>query len=101
MRLSVRCILCSVFPQRRDSMLIRRRHNDEGPARTPIPTQVVSNGEYYPLPKTPAQRQVDERLNDYADRCGRKLGLSRRAFFRSACGMAAAMVAMNEVFGAL
>ena len=81
-------------------MLIRTEHDDDSPARPPIPTQVVSNGEYYPLPKTRAQRQVDERLTEYADRFGRKLGLSRRAFLRSACGMAAAMVAMNDVFGA-
>ena len=30
---------------------------------------------------------------------GRRLGLDRRQFFRSACGMAAAFVAMNEVYG--
>ena len=72
----------------------------EGPARPPIPTQVVSNGEYYPLPKTLQQRQIDERLAEYADRFGRKLGLTRRAFLRTACGMAAAMLIMDEVFAA-
>jgi len=77
-----------------------RRCDDDGPARPPIPTQVVSNGEYYPLPKTGPQRQIDERLTELAERYGRKLGLSRRAFLRTTCGVAAALLAMDEVFAA-
>ncbi|MBI3875504.1 MAG: amidohydrolase family protein, partial [Verrucomicrobia bacterium] len=79
-------------------MQIRVTHDSDEAPRPPMPTQVVSNGEYYPLPKTAAQRQVDERLADYADRFGRKMGMSRRAFLRSACGMAAAMLSINDVF---
>lgn len=65
----------------------------------PVPTQVVSNEEYYPLPQTPKQREVEHRLTDMADRTARKLGMDRRQFLRSSCGMATAFVAMNQVFG--
>jgi predicted TIM-barrel fold metal-dependent hydrolase len=34
-----------------------------------------------------------------ADRNAKRLGVSRRAFLRSSCGMAAAMLCFNEVFG--
>ena len=68
---------------------------------SPVPMQMVSNGEFNPLPQTADQRKVEGRLKDLADETGRKLGLDRRQFLRSSCGMAAAFVAMNEVFGPL
>ncbi|MBV8590231.1 MAG: amidohydrolase family protein [Acetobacteraceae bacterium] len=64
-----------------------------------VPTQMISNGEFTPLPQTPRQRKVEDRLKDLADTTSRRLGMDRRQFLRSACGMAAAFVAMNEVFG--
>jgi predicted TIM-barrel fold metal-dependent hydrolase len=70
-----------------------------GGFRSPVPTQIVSNGEFNPLPQTPQQRQVEARLNALADAHGTRQGLDRRQFLRTACGMAAAFVAMNEVFG--
>ena len=67
--------------------------------RTPIPTQVVASDEYMPLPQNAQQREVQARLDAMADEFGRKQGLSRRRFFQSAAGMAAAFVAMNETYG--
>jgi uncharacterized protein len=67
----------------------------------PVPTQMVSNGEFNPLPQTPAQRAVEARIGEIADTNGRRLGQDRRGFLRSACGMAASFVAMNQVFGPL
>src|SRR5919202_1903667 len=67
--------------------------------RSPVPTQIVSNGEFNPLPQTKRQRQVEERIKAIADSVAPKLGLDRRQFLRTGCGMAAAFVAMNEVFG--
>ncbi|HXM80633.1 MAG TPA: amidohydrolase family protein [Burkholderiales bacterium] len=73
---------------------------DEADAmRSPIPTQVVSNGEYLPFPQTLQQRQVEARIAELAGYASRKLGTSRRRFLASAGGMAAAFLAMNEVFG--
>ena len=60
---------------------------------------MVSNGEFNPLPQSADQRKVEGRLKDIADETGRRLGLDRRQFLRTTCGMAAAFVAMNEVYG--
>lgn len=60
---------------------------------------MVSNGESNPLPQTPQQRKVEARIKELADTNGRRLGLDRRSFLRSASGMATAFVAMNDVFG--
>ncbi|MDY6848473.1 MAG: hypothetical protein AB7F20_14295 [Geoalkalibacter sp.] len=46
-------------------------------------------------------RQVENRLFELADHLGAQLGLDRRRFLRSSCGMAAAFMAMNSVFGPL
>jgi predicted TIM-barrel fold metal-dependent hydrolase len=69
--------------------------------KSPIPTQIVSNGEFNPLPQTRDQRRVEARIRELADELGPRHGMSRRDFFASAAGMAAAFLAMNEVFGSL
>jgi hypothetical protein len=66
-----------------------------------VPTQIVSSEEYFPTPQTAAQREVEARLKALGDELGGRQGVSRRAFFRTAAGMAAAYVAMNEVYGPL
>ena len=67
--------------------------------RSPVPTQVVSNGEYVPIAQTTKQRQVEELIKEFADKQARRLGMDRRQFLRTAAGMATAFVAMNQVFG--
>ncbi len=69
--------------------------------RSPVPTQIVSNGEFNPLPQTREQRQVEARIKALADDLAPRHGLDRRRFLASAAGMAAAFLAMNEVFGPL
>jgi predicted TIM-barrel fold metal-dependent hydrolase len=69
--------------------------------RSPVPTQIISNGEFNPLPQTPQQQQVETRLKALADQYGAKQGLNRRQFLRTSSGMAAAFLAMNSVFGPL
>ncbi|MFE0756207.1 amidohydrolase family protein [Inquilinus sp. NPDC058860] len=71
------------------------------PHRTPIPTQIVSSDEYTPPPQSERQKEVEARLLAMADELGGRRGLSRRAFFQSAAGMAAGFVALNETFGAV
>ena len=68
---------------------------------SPVPTQIVSNGEFNPLPQTREQQRVETRIKDMADELGRKHGMGRRQFLASSAGMAAAFLAMNEVFGPL
>ena len=68
-------------------------------APTPIPTQIVSNGEYFPPSQSETQKRVERRILELADDNGKRLGLSRRQFMQTGCGMAAAFLAMNEVYG--
>ena len=67
--------------------------------QSPVPTRMVSNGEYMPIPQTEKQKRVEARIKELADSAAKKLGVSRRKFLVSTGGMAAAFLAMNEVFG--
>ena len=67
----------------------------------PIPTQCVSSDEFMPVPQTLQQRRVEARLKDVGAELARRQGMTRRRFFGTAAGMAAAFLAMNEVYGAL
>ncbi len=84
-------------PAEMDRLLPAETHAFRGP----VPTQIVSSEEYFPSPQTPQQREVEARVKALGDELGRRRGLSRRGFFRTAAGMAAAYVAMNEVYGPL
>ena len=68
-------------------------------AATPIPTQIVSNGEYLPPKQSETQKRVERRILELADENAKKLGLSRRQFMATGCGMAAAFLAMKEIYG--
>jgi hypothetical protein len=47
----------------------------------PLPTRLVSNEEFPPLPQTAAQRDVEDRILAEAGRLAPRLGLSRRRRF--------------------
>jgi len=66
---------------------------------SPVPTRVISNGEYMPPPQSDNQKKVEARLKELADGAAKKLGISRRKFLGTAGGTAAAFIAMNDVFG--
>lgn len=68
---------------------------------SPIPTQIVSSDEFLPVSQTARQRAVEARLGAWVDDLARHQGTTRRSFLRSAAGMAAAFVAMNQVYGPL
>jgi predicted TIM-barrel fold metal-dependent hydrolase len=65
----------------------------------PVPTQVISNQEYLPIPQTQQQRRLEREIIAGSQRQARHLGMDRRQFMRSSCGMALAFAAMNTVFG--
>src|SRR5438093_1070268 len=69
------------------------------PLRAPIPTRMISNGEYMPVPQTESQKRVEARVEELAGDASRRLGISRRKFLHGSGGMAATLLAMNEVFG--
>lgn len=68
-------------------------------APPPIPARIVSNEEFIPPPQSPQQKEYEARLAQISDRAARRQGLSRRAFLRTGSGMAAAFMALNQVFG--
>src|SRR5262245_18216644 len=65
----------------------------------PIPTRLVSNEEFPPIPQTREQRRVEERILADADQRSQRLALSRRQFLSRVTGMPAPLLAMNSVFG--
>src|ERR671935_1301043 len=68
-------------------------------APSPIPTRIASNEEFIPPPPSPQQREFEARLKEISEREAKRQGLSRRDFLRTGSGMAAALWALNEVFG--
>ena len=69
--------------------------------RSPIPTQHVSSDEFMPSPQTRDQQRVEARIKDLGGELSRRQGMSRRRFLATASGMAAAFLAMNEVYGSV
>jgi predicted TIM-barrel fold metal-dependent hydrolase len=67
--------------------------------RSPIPTQMISNGEFMPLPQTREQREVERRLAAVAGENAGRLGLTREQYLRTRSAMTAAFGAMNDVHG--
>jgi uncharacterized protein len=74
---------------------------EEHAFRSPIPTQYVSSDEFMPAAQTAKQREFEARVKVYGSELALKQGVSRRKFFKTAAGMAAAFVAMNDTYGPL
>ncbi|MEZ4600995.1 MAG: amidohydrolase family protein [Syntrophotaleaceae bacterium] len=66
----------------------------------PWPTRIRPEGAAGEM-QTPRMRKVEAHLHNLADCCGPPLGMDRRQFLRSSCGLAAAFLSMNAVFGPL
>lgn len=65
----------------------------------PIPTRMITNGEFMPIPQTPEQKAVERELTALATTHARSNAMDRRSFLASAAGMTTAFVALNNVFG--
>ena len=68
---------------------------------SPIPVQSVSSDEFMPAPQSSKQAEFEARVKESGARMAKRLGISRRRFFQSAAGMAAAFLAMNDTYGPL
>lgn len=66
---------------------------------TPIPTRIISNGEYDPIPQTPHQRRVEAAIKDIASIVGREKKMSRRDVLQSTSAIAIGLLSLNKVFG--
>jgi predicted TIM-barrel fold metal-dependent hydrolase len=67
----------------------------------PIPARIASNEEFIPPPPSPQQLEYQTRVLEIGARAAKRQGRTRRDFFRTGSGMAAALMAMNQVFGDL
>src|SRR5262245_54031767 len=77
----------------------KKTDDDDQLIGLPIPTQFISNGEFWPFPQTAKQKTVERLIIEMTDERARKLGWSRRRFLSSAAGMATALMAINIVSG--
>jgi uncharacterized protein len=63
--------------------------------RLPIKLDSTSNGEFLPVPLSPANRLANQLAQEAASRNARRLALGRREFLVSACGAASTLLAFN------
>ena len=66
--------------------------------RSPIPVQFVSSDEYMPSPQSAQQKEFEARIKEMGAKLAKKHNMTRRRFFKTACGMAAAFAAMRQEF---
>lgn len=74
------------------------RHNDHDPdgTRLPIKIDTTSNGEFVPVPLSPANRLGNRTALDSATTNARRVGRNRRDFLISGCGAATTLLALNQ-----
>jgi predicted TIM-barrel fold metal-dependent hydrolase len=63
--------------------------------RLPIKIDPTSNGEFEPVPLSPANRAAHRLAQEAASKNAKRLGMRRRDFLVSACGAASALLAFN------
>jgi len=74
--------------------------NDPDGTRLPVKLDPTSNGEYVPIPLEPVHVEARARAFEMAEANARRLGLSRRSFLVSACGVASSLLGMNAAYAA-
>jgi predicted TIM-barrel fold metal-dependent hydrolase len=67
--------------------------------RLPIKLDSTSNGEFVPVPLSPANRAANALAQERASQHARRLNLPRRKFLISSCGAASTLLAFNEAHG--
>ncbi len=68
--------------------------------RLPIKLDSTSNGEFEPVPLTPAARHARQLAHEASDRAAQRSGLSRRGYLASLMGAAATLGAFDSAFAA-
>ena len=63
--------------------------------RLPVKLDATSNGEFAPVPLSPANDEANRLAHAAAQRHARRLNLSKRRFLVSACGAASTLLAFN------
>ncbi|HWV45638.1 MAG TPA: amidohydrolase family protein, partial [Nitrospira sp.] len=66
---------------------------------TAVPTQIVSNEEFFPICQTAEQVCLERVTRELVEKGAAQRGLTRRDFLKTTGGTAAALLAMNDAFG--
>jgi predicted TIM-barrel fold metal-dependent hydrolase len=74
---------------------MRKTDLDPEGKRLPIKLDPTSNGEFVPVPLSPASRAANQLASDFASQNSKHLGISRRKFLISSCGAASTLLAFN------
>ena len=75
-----------------------RYQNDPEGTRLPIKLDSATNGEFAPIPLDPVHLEARRRAFENAAAHAKRLGLSRRGFLVSACGVAGTLLSMNDAY---
>jgi len=67
--------------------------------RLPIKLDTTSNGEYLPVPLSPANLRANALAQEFATGNAKRLNMPRRKFMVSACGAASTLLAFNQAHG--
>ena len=76
-----------------------RAEAGEADAELPVPSQVLSNGEFNPPRQNDTQRKIKAEILDEAAAIAKRNNVSRRSFLRSASGFALSFSVMNKHYG--
>ena len=74
---------------------------DPDGTRLPIKLDTTSNGEFQPVPLSPANNAANRLAHEAADANAKRLAVSRRDFLVSACGAASTLLAFNTANAAV
>jgi predicted TIM-barrel fold metal-dependent hydrolase len=72
--------------------------NDPAGERLPVKLDTASNGEFAPIPLEAIHRRANALALDEAGRHAKRLGLDRRSFLVSSCGVASTLLAFNAAY---
>jgi predicted TIM-barrel fold metal-dependent hydrolase len=79
--------------------MARRKEQHESPVESPIAFNPGSNGEFCPRPDGPRERRALRMFRELVEEKHKRAGMTRREFADSACGMAAALFVINNIYG--
>ena len=84
---------------RKENYKLGLQDRDETEGALPVPSQVLSNGEFNPAPENDTQRKIKAEILSEADVIAKKNNVSRRALLRSAAGFALSFSVMDKYYG--
>ena len=72
--------------------------NDPEGSRLPVKLDTTTNGEFAPIPLEAVHHRANRIAQESAGENARRLGLDRRSFLVSACGVATTLMGMNAAY---